>query len=91
MTEARRFEIVFKRSALKELAQCERSMQLRLKSSIATLADNPTPNGSLKLAGFDDVWRIRVGVFRVVYEIQNEHLVVYILRVAHRKEVYHGL
>lgn len=53
-----------------------------------TLAENQRPNGVTKLSGVDHVYRIRVGDYRIVYEIQDATIVVTIIRVRHRREVY---
>ena len=55
------------------------------------LCDQPRPPDAGKLAGTDDLWRIRVGDFRVVYTISDEALVVTVVRVANRRQVYRGL
>lgn len=52
------------------------------------LADDPRPTGVVKLAGDDNLWRIRIGNYRVVYEIYDDQLIVLVLRVAHRKDIY---
>jgi hypothetical protein len=57
----------------------------------AALGDNPRPPGCVKLAGADDLWRIRVGQYRVVYAIREAELLVLVARVAHRRDVYRGL
>jgi mRNA interferase RelE/StbE len=54
------------------------------------LIQNPRPPGVLKMSGADNLWRIRIGDYRVVYEIHDERLIVLVLRVAHRKDVYRG-
>jgi mRNA interferase RelE/StbE len=43
------------------------------------------------MAGFKDVWRIRVGVFRIIYRIQNQQLIIEIIRIGHRRDVYRGM
>lgn len=52
------------------------------------LPDDPFPPGSRKLSGHDDVFRIRVGVYRVVYDVSEATLVIIILKIGHRKDVY---
>ena len=59
--------------------------------AIDALARAPRPAGCIQLAGADDAYRIRIGDYRVVYEIADKVLIVYIIRVAHRKDVYRGL
>jgi len=52
------------------------------------LSDDPFPTGSRKLSGYDDVFRIRVGVYRVIYDVADAALVIIILKIGHRKDVY---
>lgn len=89
--EARGFSILFKRSAQKDLARFDPRTQQRLSNAIASLAVNPRPHGSLKLSGFEDFWRIRVGSCRIVYQIRDRELIVFIIRIADRRDVYQGL
>ena len=55
------------------------------------LADNPRPRGVEKLEGRENRYRIRVGDYRVIYEIHDEVLLVLVVRIGHRREVYRGL
>ena len=57
-------------------------------AAIQQLATNPRPRGSRKLAGYRDVYRIRVGVYRVLYSVERKRVVIVILEVGHRKDVY---
>jgi len=63
-------------------------IQSRLKPKIESLAFNPRPPDTIKLQGFDDTYRIRVGDYRVLYEIHDNVLLVLIVDVGHRKRVY---
>ena len=60
-----------------------------LKKKIDTLASNPIPEDSKKLKGKRDLYRIRVGDYRIVYTIENRKLVVLIIKIGHRREIYH--
>ena len=75
------------RAAQQQLARVDRQDQLRIISAIAGLADDPRPPGSKKLSG-RPAWRIRVGVYRVIYEIRDERLLVLVVTIGHRREVY---
>ena len=55
---------------------------------MVALGDDPHPSGSRKLAGYDDVFRIRVGVYRVIYSVSGRKLVIIMLKIGHRKDVY---
>jgi len=56
--------------------------------ALVGLGDDPHPPGSRKLSGYHDVFRIRVGVFRVLYSVEGRRLIVIILKIGHRKDVY---
>jgi len=82
------YQIEIKPSASKELEKLPRPMIARVVAAIWELADNPYPQGVKKLAGFDRTYRIRVGDYRVLYTVYETRLVIEIIRVAHRKDVY---
>ena len=82
-------KIEFAKSAGKEVDGLHRRMQTRVMAAIALLAENPRPEGVKKL--WDNTYRIRVGDYRVVYDVYDDRLVVLIVRVRHRKDVYRGL
>lgn len=52
------------------------------------LADDPFPRGSRKLAGYDDVFRVRTGRYRILYSVTEPKLIIVVLKVGHRREVY---
>ena len=79
--------IELKRSARKALEALAREEHVRVLRAIVTLADNPRPVGCKKLHG-EDLWRIRAGAIRIVYEIHDDRLLVYVVRIGHRSEVY---
>jgi len=82
------YRITYKGSVAKELRKIDRQTQKRLLAAIEGLAPNPRPDGVKKLKSKYDHYRIRVGNYRVVYEIADEQPRVLVLRVAHRKDVY---
>lgn len=83
------YRILIKKSAAKELeAIAGKKDRERITQRILALADNPRPIGVEKLSGTYEKYRIRQGDFRILYEIQDEALVVYVVRIADRKEVY---
>ena len=84
-----RYEIVFTKSALKELVSLPDHEVKRIVDKIDLLAIDPRPHGSIKLKGLDnEFWRIRVGQYRVVYSIEDIIKVVEIIAVGHRKDIY---
>ncbi len=62
-------------------------MSQRLGARIDALADDPRPPSATKLVG-SEYWRVRVGDYRVVYDIHDDELIVLVVRIAHRREVY---
>ena len=83
-----RFEVLIKPSAVKEIeAISTKTDRRRVVSKIRRLADDPRPPGCRKLSG-SDRYRIRLGVYRILYAVEDERLVVYVVKVGHRKNVY---
>jgi mRNA interferase RelE/StbE len=84
------YAVRFKQSADKALRKLPEAVQKRIAAAAKDLRNNPRPRGCVKLEGADDLWRIRVGDYRVVYAIEDDELIVVLVRVAHRKDVYRG-
>ena len=82
------YRIEFTRSATKDLRAIDRQWIPRIISAVEALGDEPMPSGCKKLVGSDYTYRIRVGDYRIVYDIHNAKLVVSIIRVRHRRDVY---
>ena len=82
------YRIEWKRSAAKELQSLPPEIIRRILSIVDRLADSPVPHGSIKLTGSEQTYRIRVGDYRIVYSIYQTLLVIEIVRVAHRRDVY---
>ncbi len=86
-----KYKVVLKPSAVKELESVPRKKdRLRIMQRIGLLADNTRPPGSTKLSGYDR-YRIRMGSYRIVYGIEDDALVVYVVKLGHRKDVYRGI
>ena len=81
------YQIQILRRAQKALARLPKQDYERVRDAIAALSDDPRPPGCKKLAGREG-WRIRVGTYRVLYEIEDVILVVTVLDLGHRREVY---
>lgn len=75
------------RRAQKQLSRIDRQDQPRLISAIRSLAENPRPAGCRKLSG-RPAWRIRIGSYRVIYEIDDDQIRVLVVAIGHRKDVY---
>ena len=82
--------IEIKKAARKVIAGLPRGDHARVIKAIAALADNPRPPGCKKLQG-EELWRIRTGDIRILYEIHDDRLLVHVVRVGHRSEVYRKL
>ena len=82
------YAVEIKPSARKELEALPNHLLSRVVRKIQSLSDNPRPAGCKKLKGYKDLWRIRVGDWRVVYIIDDAVRVVSVTRIAHRREVY---
>lgn len=84
------YNVLIKRSAAKELeAVGSKKDRRRLVAKIRSLAVDPRPPGCQKLSG-SEKYRVRQGVYRIVYSIEDDRLVVTVVRVAHRREAYRG-
>lgn len=83
-----RFSIEFLPAAEKQLARLELPIRNRIKKAISALADAPFPPGVKRLNSDVDLWRIRVGDYRIVYTIESGRVVVTIVRIGHRREIY---
>jgi mRNA interferase RelE/StbE len=83
------YRLSIKVSAGKELATYgSKADRVRVATKIQALADNPRPQGSEKLAGFSDRYRIRQGNFRIVYLVDDDKHMVTIYKIGDRKDVY---
>ena len=82
------YTVIIKPTAVKRLDKLPRPVRRRVLDALDELRANPRPAGCVKLAGDENLWRIRVGDYRVVYEIHDDSLIVLVLRIAHRRDVY---
>ena len=82
-----RYRIEVKKSAVKELYQIPKKDLAKILKKINSLADNPRPKGSKKLSR-EEKYRIRYGKYRILYLIKDDLLVIYVIKVAHRKDIY---
>lgn len=82
------YSVVFARSASKELRSLDSPVALRILKRIEALSGNPRPAGVVKLEGAQDLWRVRVGEWRIVYRIADSERLVDIIAIRHRREAY---
>jgi mRNA interferase RelE/StbE len=76
------------RSAAKDLRRIDREWIPRIVAAIETLEADPRPAGSKKLVGSDRTYRLRIGDYRVIYDIHNDTLIVLVVRIRHRRDAY---
>ena len=81
------YEVKFTRSSLKELKRLPKQTSLRLTKAIYRLSEDPR-KGSVRPMVGSESWRLRVGDYRVIYDIEDKVLQILIIRVRHRKDVY---
>ncbi len=86
-----RYTVEYDPKAIKELAGLDKPVARRIVKAVGALAADPRPAGCRELTGYPDLWRIRMGSYRVVYTIKDAELLVLALRVAHRSRAYRQL
>ncbi|MEH2116527.1 type II toxin-antitoxin system RelE family toxin [Nostoc sp.] len=82
------YEVKFSKGAKKQFRKLPIDVQECIQTKINDLAIEPRPNGVKKLQGDDNSYRIRVGDYRVVYELDDDVLIVTVIKVGHRSEIY---
>jgi mRNA interferase RelE/StbE len=82
------YHLYLSASAEKQFAKLSASLRRRMGEAFDGLRQNPRPRGCVKLKGEEVLWRIRVGDYRILYDIEDDKLIVLVVRVAHRKDVY---
>jgi mRNA interferase RelE/StbE len=85
------YAVSIRDSAAKAIRKLPRDIQRRVTSAAEALAANPRPSGAVKLTGHRDLYRIRVGDWRIVYAVDDPRRIVDVRIVAHRREVYRDL
>ena len=82
------YKIEWRQSAKKELKNLDKQIIPRILQAVENLADNPYSSGSQKLIGSDSIYRIRVGNYRIIYNIQSSVLTMEVIKIGHRREIY---
>lgn len=83
-----RYRVEVARRALKALAALPRRDQQRIRAAIDLLADDPRPPGCTKLTGEHHIYRVQTGDYRIVYDVFDYRLVIQVVRIGHRRDVY---
>ena len=77
--------------AQRQIASLPLQTRRRISDAIDSLEKNPRPPGTKKLKGTEDLYRLRVGDYRIIYAIQDDELLVIVVNAGHRKDIYRGL
>ncbi|MGB3911494.1 MAG: type II toxin-antitoxin system RelE/ParE family toxin [Pseudolysinimonas sp.] len=83
-----RYSVEFTTAAARQIRKLPPPIRARILTAAAALSDDPRPPGAKKLVGEQTAWRIRVGDYRVLDDIEDEILTITVVRAAHRREVY---
>lgn len=82
------YQVVFEKKYTKDLKHIHHIYHKAIMKAALSLGENPRPEGYLKLKGADNLFRIRVGPYRIIYTIQDDKLIVLVLEIGDRKEIY---
>jgi mRNA interferase RelE/StbE len=83
-----RFKILVHSAVPKEIESIPKNLRQKIKNAITSLSEDPIPVGSTRIRGRVNAYRIRISDYRIIYEVHATEIVVYIVGVAHRREVY---
>jgi mRNA interferase RelE/StbE len=83
-----KYKIEFSPTAESQFKKLPKEVQARLQHRIDTLAENPFPRGVKKLSAEENFYRLRIGDYRIIYQVQGKALFILILKLGHRKNVY---
>ena len=85
------YKIEWKQSAKKELKKLKKAVIPRIIKAVKSLSINPHPTGSRKLQCSEHLYRVRLGDYRIVYSVENKIVLIEIIRIGHRKDIYRKL
>jgi mRNA interferase RelE/StbE len=86
-----RWQVIIHRKAERVLKRLDRDLLVRIRQAIRGLANEPRPPGYKKLTGYDNLFRIRVGDWRIIYAIEDDRLIILILEISPRGGAYRNL
>lgn len=89
MTE--RYDVELSPAAERSLRKLDRAVQTRILKVLSLLRDTPRPSAAKPLVGHPGLLRVRTGDYRIIYRIENQRLLVLIVTIGHRREVYRNL
>jgi len=82
------YRIEVSATAEKQIRKLDRTDQIQVVRAIQALSKEPRPPGTRKLQGYSDVFRVRVGTYRIIFSVERTRLLIIILKVGHRRDVY---
>lgn len=82
------YQIEWRNSTRREIRRIDRSMIPRILEAVESLANEPRPIGCKKMQGSECAYRIRIGNYRVIYEIFDDKVIIEVIRVGHRRDIY---
>jgi mRNA interferase RelE/StbE len=85
---SKKYKVVFERKYIKDLKHVHPSYHKAVMETSLSLGNNPRPDGYIKLKGADNLFRVRIGPYRIIYTIQDDKLIVLVLEIGDRKDVY---
>jgi len=85
------YTIQLKKSALKDLYKLPKEVSRQIAQAINDLGQTPRPHGCKKLKGLENLYRIRIGDYRIVYQMNDKILLILVVLIGNRKEVYRNL
>ena len=85
------WQVILERQPKKILRRLPRPLLKRIQSAMWELADDPHPPDSKKLVGYNNLYRIRIGSWRVVYAVEDDRLIILVIRIAPRGSAYHNI
>ncbi len=91
MTDTRRFQVEIERTVEKGLRRLPKDLLRRLLAAMHALADEPRPPQSKKLVGYENLYRVRVSDWRIIYQIHDDRLIVLVIEIGPRGSVYRRL
>lgn len=83
-----KYQIEISRTAEKQLKKIATKDQARIAKAILSLGNNPFPVNYKNLKGYTDIYRVRTDSYRIIYQVENNKLLIVILKLGHRKEIY---
>ncbi len=86
-----KYQIKILSKARRSIKKLPKSVQENIKNAVRNLGENPRPNNVKKLSGSHDLYRIRLGDYRIIYQIKDDILLIVIVMAGHRKEIYRDL